>query len=266
MARSSGRGSMLGKTLENLAVVRVPRIEMFAAGTPYRSGQCFFIRVVRTLRAPISPTQHIEGRRTHLPLHDHVAWLRTALAHKGGERTVIAGYPTVRFRTGNARIRRAVSSGSRTLRKNTNQERHCATFESRRNYAAMMSLYFTHNDCDRVDQTLRVTPEVEAGSRSTSVDEGDRRLTLRAERVVVMAKRMPTHIGDVLILLTTQSYTIYGVGPVSREGQQDLGNQTGLTYASDHAAAAAEAKALIAPSRKIFLQNIDAHEWSEISH
>jgi hypothetical protein len=80
-----------------------------------------------------------------------------------------------------------------------------------------------------------------------------------------MAKRIPTHIGDVLILLTTQSYTIYGVGRVSREGQQDLGNQTDITYANDHAAAVAEAKALVAPGRKIFLQNIDTNDWSEIS-
>jgi hypothetical protein len=36
-------------------------------------------------------------------------------------------------------------------------------------------------------------------------------------------------------------------------------------YASDHAAAVAEAKALVAPGRKIFLQNIDTNDWSEIS-
>jgi len=80
-----------------------------------------------------------------------------------------------------------------------------------------------------------------------------------------MVKRIPTHIGDVLILLTTQSYTIYGVGRVSREGQQDLGNQTDIKYANDRAAAVAEAKALVAPRGKIFLQNIDTNDWSEIS-
>jgi hypothetical protein len=77
--------------------------------------------------------------------------------------------------------------------------------------------------------------------------------------------KIPTHIGDVLILLTTQSYTIYGVGRVSREGQQDFGNQTHIKYVNNHAAAVAEAKALLAPGRKIFLQNIDTNDWSEIS-
>jgi hypothetical protein len=82
----------------------------------------------------------------------------------------------------------------------------------------------------------------------------------------VIVKRMPTHIGDVLILGTTQSYTIYGVGKVSKDGQQDFGRQTGITYANDHAAAVTQAKALVAPGRKIFFGNIDTGEWSEIPH
>jgi hypothetical protein len=48
------------------------------------------------------------------------------------------------------------------------------------------------------------------------------------------------------------SRPIYVVGRVSREGQQDLGNQTDIKYATNHAAAVAEAKALLAP------------DWSEI--
>jgi hypothetical protein len=52
---------------------------------------------------------------------------------------------------------------------------------------------------------------------------------------------------------------------VSREGQQDFGNQTHIKYVNNHAAAVAEAKALLAPVRKIFLQNIDTNDWSEIS-
>jgi hypothetical protein len=81
----------------------------------------------------------------------------------------------------------------------------------------------------------------------------------------VMAKRIPTHIGDVLILGTTQSYTIYGVGKVSKGGQQDLGSQTDITYANDLAAAVTQAKALVAPGRKIFFGNIDTGGWSEIA-
>jgi hypothetical protein len=82
--------------------------------------------------------------------------------------------------------------------------------------------------------------------------------------VGVIVKRIPTHIGDVLILETTQSYTIYGVGKVSKDDQQDFGSQTDITYANDHAAAVTQAKALVAQGRKIFLRNIDTGEWSEI--
>jgi hypothetical protein len=79
-------------------------------------------------------------------------------------------------------------------------------------------------------------------------------------------KRIPTHVGDVLIVGTTQSYTIYGVGKVSEDGQQDLGRQTDITYAKDQAAAVTQARALVAPGRKIFYSNIDTGEWSEMSH
>jgi hypothetical protein len=80
-----------------------------------------------------------------------------------------------------------------------------------------------------------------------------------------MAKRMPTVIGDVLILETSQSYTIYGVGKVSKDGQQDFGRQTDIRYVNDHASAVTQAKALVARSRKIFFRNIDTGDWSEIS-
>ena len=89
--------------------------------------------------------------------------------------------------------------------------------------------------------------------------------SMASRRVGVMAKRIPTHIGDVLILGTRQSYTVYGVGKVSRDGQQDFGNQIDITYANDHAAAVTQARALVAPGRKIFFRNIDTDEWSEIS-
>jgi len=81
----------------------------------------------------------------------------------------------------------------------------------------------------------------------------------------VMAKRIPTHIGDVLILGTTQSYTVFGVAKVSKDGQQDFGRQPDITYVNDHAAAVIQAKALVAPGRKIFFGNIDTGEWSAIT-
>ena len=40
-----------------------------------------------------------------------------------------------------------------------------------------------------------------------------------------MANRIQTQLGDVLILQTTQSYTIYAVGRVSKDGQQDFGSE-----------------------------------------
>jgi hypothetical protein len=87
---------------------------------------------------------------------------------------------------------------------------------------------------------------------------------LRADTVGVIVKRIPTHIGDVLILETTQSYTIYRVGKVSKDDQQDFGSQTDISYANDHASAVIQAKTLVARGRKIFLRNIDTGEWSEI--
>jgi hypothetical protein len=39
-----------------------------------------------------------------------------------------------------------------------------------------------------------------------------------------------------------------------------------VKYESDHTAAVAQAKALAVPDRRIFLQNIDTDEWSEIPH
>jgi hypothetical protein len=60
-----------------------------------------------------------------------------------------------------------------------------------------------------------------------------------------MAKDIPTQVGDVLILQTKQSYTIYAVGRVSKNGQQDFGSGKHVKYENDYGAAVAEAKALL---------------------
>jgi hypothetical protein len=60
-----------------------------------------------------------------------------------------------------------------------------------------------------------------------------------------MVKRMPTQVGDILILQTTRSYTVYAVGQVSEDGQQDLHGDINVEYVSNRAAAVAAAKALI---------------------
>jgi hypothetical protein len=79
-----------------------------------------------------------------------------------------------------------------------------------------------------------------------------------------MAERIPTHPGDVLILRTTQSYTVHAVGRVSKNGQQDFGSDANVTYEIDYAAAVAQAKALVVPGRRIFFRDIDTGDWNEI--
>jgi hypothetical protein len=53
---------------------------------------------------------------------------------------------------------------------------------------------------------------------------------------------VPTQLGDVLILSTDQSFTIYAVGLVTKDGQQEFGRQKEVKYESDRAAAIADAK------------------------
>ena len=79
-----------------------------------------------------------------------------------------------------------------------------------------------------------------------------------------MAKRIPTQIGDVLILWTAESFTAYVVGNVFADGQQDFAAQKNVKQERDHAAAVAVAKTLLVPGRRIFIRNIDKDEWSEI--
>ena len=81
-----------------------------------------------------------------------------------------------------------------------------------------------------------------------------------------MAKRIPTQVGDVLVVHTSQSFTIYAVGQVSKNDQQEVSGHMSVKYVSDPAAAMAEAKALVKPGRRIFFRNIDTGAWSEIPH
>jgi hypothetical protein len=81
-----------------------------------------------------------------------------------------------------------------------------------------------------------------------------------------MANRIPTQIGDVLILRTERSYTIHVVGTISRDGQQDFENhQMPLKYETELAAAVTAAKTLVAAGRRIVFRNLDTDEWSMIS-
>jgi hypothetical protein len=81
-----------------------------------------------------------------------------------------------------------------------------------------------------------------------------------------MVERIPTQLGDVLILRTDHSFTLHAVGKVTKDGQQDFDTHVNVKYESDRAAALADAKALVVPGRRIFFRNLDTGDWSEISH
>lgn len=80
-----------------------------------------------------------------------------------------------------------------------------------------------------------------------------------------MADQVQTQIGDVLILMTAKAFTVYVVGRVSIDGQEDFHAHTGMSYEGDRVAALAAAKALVVPNSRTFLRNIDTGEWSQVS-
>jgi hypothetical protein len=67
------------------------------------------------------------------------------------------------------------------------------------------------------------------------------------------APRIPTEIGDVLILRTTESYTTHAVGLISERDQQDFSQHTTITHLSDFRAAVDHAKTLVATGGRIFV-------------
>jgi hypothetical protein len=83
---------------------------------------------------------------------------------------------------------------------------------------------------------------------------------------VAKQRQWPTEIGDVLILRTSRSYTVYAVGSVITAGQHDFGHSEQVRHVNTHAAAVSVAKAIVAPGGRIYLLNIDTAEWSPISN
>jgi hypothetical protein len=77
--------------------------------------------------------------------------------------------------------------------------------------------------------------------------------------------RMPTRRGDVLILVTTRTFTMYGVVTVTTDGQQDFGTGINGVHLPDLAAAVKLAKSLAAPERHVYLVNIDTGDWRMMS-
>ena len=80
-----------------------------------------------------------------------------------------------------------------------------------------------------------------------------------------MTKQWPTEIGDVLILRTSQSYTVYAVGSVAAAGQHDFSHSEQVRHVLTRAEAVTTAKALVAPGGRIHLLDIDTGKWSEIA-
>ena len=80
-----------------------------------------------------------------------------------------------------------------------------------------------------------------------------------------MVKEWPTEIGDVLILRTSLSYTVYAVGSVATAGQHDFAHSQQVRHVTTHAEAVKTAKAIVAPHGRIYLLDIDTAEWSQIS-
>jgi hypothetical protein len=81
-----------------------------------------------------------------------------------------------------------------------------------------------------------------------------------------MAERIPTKVGDVLILRTEQTFSVHAVGRVSIDGQQEFRGQADVEYVTDRDAALAKARALLVRGRRIFLLDMDSGEWCEVSN
>jgi hypothetical protein len=77
-------------------------------------------------------------------------------------------------------------------------------------------------------------------------------------------KQSPTSIGDVLILRTSVSYTVYAVGTVSTTGQDDFSRTQQVFHVSTRDEAIRTAKAMVSPHGRIHLLDIDTSEWSQI--
>jgi hypothetical protein len=78
-------------------------------------------------------------------------------------------------------------------------------------------------------------------------------------------EKMPSTIGDVLILVTRRTFTAYTVGLISEDYQQDfMRHQSNISHPNDIAGALSTARSILVDGRRIFLRNMDTNEWSQI--
>jgi hypothetical protein len=64
-------------------------------------------------------------------------------------------------------------------------------------------------------------------------------------------------------LRTTHTFTVYAVGRVATDGQQDFHAEP-VTHLADHTAAVAAARRLVRPGCRILLRDLDTETWSVI--
>jgi hypothetical protein len=76
-----------------------------------------------------------------------------------------------------------------------------------------------------------------------------------------MPDRIPTQIGDVLILHNS-SIPTHGVGAISEDGQQHL--KANISYERGRTAAEAAARSLVMPGCRIYTKNTDTGHWAEL--
>lgn len=76
-----------------------------------------------------------------------------------------------------------------------------------------------------------------------------------------MPDRIPTQIGDVLIL-HKRNIPAHEVGAISEDGQQNL--KADMSHEPDRAAAEAAARKLVKPGRRIYIKNSDTGHWAEL--
>jgi hypothetical protein len=118
---------------------------------------------------------------------------------------------------------------------------------------------------DRADPRVN---DPDAGAESAPPDTAvGRASSPRAvlPKLRVVARHRLTEVGDVLILRTSRSYTVYAVGAVSVSGQRDFNGSRTVTHTPDRAGAVRMAKSLLVPSGRIHLLDIDTEDWSEIT-
>ncbi len=74
----------------------------------------------------------------------------------------------------------------------------------------------------------------------------------------------PAVVGDVLILCTRRSYTVYAVGLVTHNGQTDFRRKQTLYHFGREAEALRAAEGLVAHDGRIYLRDIDTGQQSVI--